>query len=171
MDAPPLRIAVTGHRPKDLFGYDRTHEGWGWLRATLRTLVDELAAGRPVELLSGMAQGVDQEFADMGIMAGYPVAAYVPFDGQEAAWPAPAQALYRRLLRRCTRVLFISSVRSVASFFRRNERMVEDSDIVIAVWTGKAEGGTAHCVQAALDARRPMVWVDPVQRRLFHVAN
>lgn len=169
MDASPLGIAVTGHRPADLFGYDRTHPDWGWLRMQLRQIVEDLAASELPVLLSGMAQGVDQEFADLGVTQGWPVEAFVPFDGQQSRWPAEAQTRYRRLLRRCSRVRFVSCTPSMQAFLVRNEAMVQACDVLIAVWTGKRWGGTFRCLEAGLAAGRHVVWLDPVARRILDV--
>ena len=169
MDASPLRIAVTGHRPEDLFGYDEC-EGWRWLRAVLRRVVGDLSGGGACELMSGMAIGVDQEFAAVGLDAGLPVEAFVPFPGQESRWPPEAQAHYRRLLRRC-RVQVVSPCWSKEAFQRRNEAVVDACDVLVAVWTGKPSGGTFRCLRYALDVGCRIVWVDPVRRRVADVGD
>jgi hypothetical protein len=38
---------------------------------------------------------------------------------------------------------------SVRRYFRRNERMVDDADLVIAFWDGREDGGTVGCIKYA----------------------
>ena len=55
--------------------------------------------------------------------------------------------------------------------------MVEQSDLVIAVWDGltvDSVGGTGHTAWAALELGVPVVWIDPAQPehwRIFHTAE
>lgn len=169
MDAAPLRIAVTGHRPKDLFGYDMQHPGWQWLRGELQRVVEEISARGPVQCVSGMAIGVDQVFAEVALESAWPLVAYVPFPGQESRWPPQARVHYNHLLRRASMVYVVCGAPSLDAFFVRNQAMVDAADVVVTVWTGKASGGTHDCLQAALRAGRPVVWIDPVARRVVDV--
>jgi uncharacterized phage-like protein YoqJ len=162
-----LLVAVTGHRPKDLWGYDAQAEGWSWLRSTLSGLLQELGA---TEAISGMALGVDQVFVRAARDVKVPVAAYVPFEGQDRIWPASSQREYRELMSQCHRQVVVSSVPCPAAFLERNEAMVRDSDVVIAVWTGKQDGGTADAVRRSLSAGRVLLHVDPVARTVTVVA-
>jgi predicted Rossmann fold nucleotide-binding protein DprA/Smf involved in DNA uptake len=162
-----VKVAVTGHRPKDLWGYDAC-EGWDWLRSTLRALLGELGATRA---LSGMALGVDQEFAQAALDVGVPVVAYVPFEGQDRIWPAASQAAYRALLSRCSELVVVSQSSTRQAFFDRNFAMVQAADVTVAVWSGKQFGGTYHAVQQALTLRKPLVWVDPFARQAWSVGS
>ncbi len=50
--------------------------------------------------------------------------------------------------------------------------MIEQSDLLIAVWDGAAHnlpGGTGHTIVAALSARTPVLWIDPAQPRQCRV--
>lgn len=164
-----LRVAVTGHRPGDLFGYDMGSEGWQWLRQTLAEVLTGF--GVPVEAISGMALGVDQVFAEVAIDEGVPVVAYVPFRGQDGRWPPESRATYLDLLAQCAREVVVSPVASAAAFLRRNEAMVQVCDVLVAVWNGKTEGGTYHCLQYGLAQGRPVLHVDPVRRAVTLVAG
>jgi uncharacterized phage-like protein YoqJ len=163
-----VKVAVTGHRPKDLWGYD-AGEGWAWLRGTLCGLLVELGA---TEAISGMALGVDQEFAYAALEAGVPVAAFVPFEGQERRWPASSQAAYRALLARCARQVVVSQVASVEAFHARNTAMMQACDVAVCVWdSSRRSGGTFHAVGEALRLGVPIVWVDPTMRQVWLVGS
>lgn len=182
MDASPLRIAVTGHRPKDLFGYDPAHPGWQWVRGQLLRVLREFGAQGPVECISGLALGVDQVFFHVARGAGLPVAAYVPFEGQDRMWRAPDRRAYAEMRAQACRTVVCRTLTPgqdggfsygdvVEALHARNGRMVEDCDLIIAVWTGKSVGGTAQAVRTALAAGRPVLWVDPVARHSMLLAG
>jgi len=58
--------AITGHRPSKLpWRYDETSEGCRRLRETLAEQIATLADSGITSFLSGMAQGVDQIFAEL----------------------------------------------------------------------------------------------------------
>ncbi|MFM5908432.1 MAG: hypothetical protein ACKOPO_12755, partial [Novosphingobium sp.] len=50
--------------------------------------------------------------------------------------------------------------------------MIEQSDLVIAVWDGAAHnlpGGTGHTIVAALQANTPVIWIDPARPGAWRV--
>jgi hypothetical protein len=52
--------------------------------------------------------------------------------------------------------------------------MLEQSDILIAVWDGATRalvGGTGHCIQLALEAGLAVVWIDPAQPDSWRIAE
>lgn len=55
-----MRICVTGHRPKLLYGYDLNNEKWQALKEKLKGLLLEENC---TEAITGMALGTDQIFA------------------------------------------------------------------------------------------------------------
>ncbi len=62
----PISCAITGHRPSKLpWGYDETAEDCKRLRETLAVQIAALADSGVTSFLSGMAQGVDQIFAEL----------------------------------------------------------------------------------------------------------
>ncbi len=168
-------MSVTGHRPKDLFGYDEHIEGTQWILATLRSLVEAfMARSSETVFVSGMALGVDQWWAEAAQSCGGRLHCYVPFAGQELAWKDPAaRARYRHIGRRAEQVHYtrgedqlrersFSEVREL--LLARNDDMVSVADVVVAVWSGKRSGGTYHCLRSALRAGKRVLWVDPFQR-------
>jgi len=52
--------------------------------------------------------------------------------------------------------------------------MLEQSDILIAVWDGATRalvGGTGHCIQLALETGLAVVWIDPAQPDSWRIAD
>jgi uncharacterized phage-like protein YoqJ len=168
-ESPPLRVAVTGHRPGELFG-DTDRPAWSWVRDELRLLLRSFRGGRWCEAISGLGPGVDQVFAEVALGMGCPLAAYIPFEGYEKVWPEQTQARYRTLLARAAR-RSVQPARCQAPIVARNAAMVRDCDVLVAVWDGAPGGGVDECVQGALRVGRPVVWVEPRRRTTMLVAG
>lgn len=149
-----ITLAVTGHRPTKLGGY-----GTGAMlrvdRFAYQTLKQESRIVSKV--ITGMALGWDQAIAKACICLRIPFIAAIPFRGQEALWPAAAQALYHNLLE-AAEVKYISEGGYGArKMQQRNIWMVDQCDAVAALWNGEPEGGTAGCVEYADKTRKPVI--------------
>lgn len=153
-------VAVTGHRPQKLgCGYgastvqDRVREE---LRGFLRNSSPDSFEG-----ISGMALGVDQWFAEICIELGIPFTAAIPFDGQENKWPLEAQTHYHEILARAAvRHIVCPGGYAPWKMQRRNEYMVDNCDVLLAVWDG-SPGGTANCVKYAEQVGKYVWRLDP----------
>ncbi len=160
-----MRIAnITGHRPQSLqLPYDLNSRQWNWLRDELEyAFVDELHIDK---LLTGMALGIDQLALEVASRNGIQTFAVIPFEGQEARWPAIAQARYHELLKLADEQIVVSPGGYAAwKMQRRNEWMVDHSQYTVSVWNG-TPGGTANCIQYALK-HRPAVWnINPATKK------
>lgn len=153
-------VAFTGHRPNKLGGYgpSATQDR---VRAKLREVLGGL---RPTWGISGMALGVDQWAAEVCVEMQVPFTAAVPFNGQESRWPEDSQRRYRELLAKASDVVVVSDGGYEAwKMQRRNQWMVDNADVLVAVWDG-SPGGTANCVKYARDTRgrcKSIVSFDP----------
>src|SRR6218665_258918 len=105
-------IALTGHRPTKLDGYDRTTPFYRRLQEELlRIALRALHASKEIlELHSGMALGADTGWAEAISMLQQRcpdrggVVAHVPIPGQRDPWPAPAPSHSRELLARADEI-------------------------------------------------------------------
>lgn len=142
-------IAGTGHRPDKIRLGTRDayhHQVHSRLVDLARAVLQRKA---PTRVISGMAQGWDTALAIAAVDLGIAFDAYVPFEGQESRWPAAAQRRYRDLLSRAATVVIVcEGGYSVEKMQTRNERMVDDSDLVVALWNG-TPGGTRNCIDYA----------------------
>ena len=164
-----MKIAVTGHRPNKLWGYDYNEPHYSKLLEELKKIVINSVNGdkdEPIELISGMALGVDTIFALLAIHLkdeGYNVTlvAAVPFKGQESKWIKSSQSLYKSILSRADEIVHVSEVGySIFKMQKRNEYMVDRCDILIAVWNG-SNGGTANCVRYAEKKKKNIIYLNP----------
>lgn len=146
-----MLIAAAGHRPNKLGGY---------APAAYRRLVTlaeaYLRLTKPEGIITGMALGWDQAWADAGLNLGIPVHAAVPFAGQESRWPLESQANFKRILALCASVTVVCQGAYSASKMQiRNQWMVDKADRVCALWDGTS-GGTANCVSYAESVGKPL---------------
>lgn len=145
-------IAGTGHRPDKLGGYE--------IEATMRVIdfaTKVMATRQPSRIITGMAIGWDMALAQAAINLGISYHAYVPFEGQELKWPMSTRLYYKVLLTKAEHVKICSTGGySKASMQLRNQQMVDDCDVIAALWNG-SPGGTENCLSYAMLVGKPYV--------------
>ncbi len=153
-------VAGTGHRPPRLgLGYDS--EG----RRRLKEFAQEqLLKLGPMTVISGGAQGWDLALAHAAHDLRMPCLMALPFDGQDASWPADARAYYARLLNCAFKVVVVSpGGYEKNKYVTRDFWMVDACDMVLALLDdGKQNSGTRLTVEYALKKEKRVVnaWVD-----------
>lgn len=157
-----VRVAVTGHRPQHLSPAQQR-----FARAELDRLAAKLRDQHDTAVaISGMALGADTWWANSAVAAGLRLWAYVPFTAQPAKWTGAEQAEWRRLLNLADRRLVLAEDYDVRLLHARNDFMLRDADLVVAVWDPrKTTGGTASAVKKARAAGKPLVVIDLEQMR------
>lgn len=156
-------LAITGHRPPKIGGYDPTAPLRVAVRAAIRKHLLEF---KPEKGISGMALGVDQDFAEECHALDIPFVAAVPFKGQEGAWPEAARAHYDYLLGLAETVVVVRGGGFAAwKMQERNKWMVDRCSHLLAVWDGSS-GGTANCVEYAKSQSKPITRINP--KELLH---
>jgi uncharacterized phage-like protein YoqJ len=145
-------VAFTGHRPDELGGY-KDNPTQVCVKLAIR---EALQRHKPEKVISGMALGVDQWAAQAAIDLGIPFIAAVPFKGQETVWPEASQMEYQLLLAKAAQVFIVSEGAYAAwKMHKRNTFMVDNCDLLLAVWNG-SDGGTADCVRYAENVKKPI---------------
>ena len=153
-------VAFTAHRPDKLGGYNLPNPTYLHVCREIDKILRQL---KPEKVISGMALGGDQWAANIAFKLKIPVLAAVPFDGQEKKWPEKSQSIYRKLLSKASEIVVISPPGfTVGKMQRRNKWMVDQCDILIAIWDGSA-GGTKNCVEYARTVKKPeeIIFIDP----------
>ena len=155
-----MKIAFTGHRPNKLGGYDdKTNKRTEVLNKIQKYLSDDYI--KEMSFISGMALGVDQWIAEFAIEKNIDFDAYIPFKGQELAWPKSSQEHYHELLKKAKNIKYICEPGYAPwKMQKRNESMVNDCDILIAVWD-ESSGGTANCVKYAEKMKKTIYRIIP----------
>lgn len=144
-------ICGTGHRPNKLGGYstDAERQLWQFAKTQLMRL-------RPKLVISGGALGWDTALARAAFVLKIPYDLYVPFRGQELAWPPASRESYHKMVNYANSVVICSDGGYAAwKMQERNKRMVCASTKVLALWDGSS-GGTANCVAFATQIGKPV---------------
>lgn len=161
---------VTGHRPDKLGGYDHPyHPMRQYVKRFLRNI---FSAEKPDKVITGMAQGVDQDCAEVCLGLGIPYVAAVPLKAQAAPWPPEARSHYLKLLDLAADVVVVCDDETpwAQAMHARNVRVVESCDRLAAVWDGSS-GGTADCVKYAKSVKRPIVFLDWVEMKRWGLSE
>ena len=142
-----MRIAVTGHRPDKLGGYNNL-EAHKAIRRHMRAFLEQ-APDVELALISGGALGIDQFWMEVGIFLGLSVIAALPFEGFDRKWPATSRRKLDKLLDHCDEVLYVCEPGYHPNKLqKRNEWMVDNCSALVAYWNG-TPGGTANCLDYA----------------------
>ena len=138
-------LGITGNRPQKL--PSSMHEE---VKEYLYQKVKSFKEQGGERLIQGGAIGVDQWAARAALDLGLEVYTYVPFPQQSDQWSKNEQAEYREICRKSTLVKTFGEKYEVAKFFERNNAIVNDSDIMLAMYTmGTTSGGTYSCAKYA----------------------
>ena len=144
---------VTGHR-------DLPADGARMIKKRLEEEVRAAVEDGYTHFMSGFAEGADLMFADIVLKfkKKYPnitLEAAVPYAGRMKT-PNPE---FQRLIKLCDEVKVHSPVYQKSCYMQRNRYMVNNSQRVIAVYDGRATGGTAATVRYALSMEREVRYI------------
>lgn len=154
-------IAVTGHRPDKLGGYDISPTGL-WVREETLDILRRAQTKHPELIIyTGMALGFDTIVAESCLTLDIPFVACIPFAGQESRWRVPQQQIYLDLLRSAAEVRYVCGPGYAAwKMQRRNEFMVNAAQYIITCWNGSA-GGTKNCIDYARRKGKKIYCINP----------
>ncbi|ROR90931.1 hypothetical protein [Nocardioides aurantiacus] len=155
-----MKIGITGHQQAPA-------EAWTFVEAKLQAQL--AAAPQPLIGVTSLAAGADQLFARHVLAAGGTIEAVIPCDDYEATFD-DGGTQYRLLLAQTTRTTKLKFAEpSEEAFLAAGKQVVDDVDIVFAVWDGedaKGLGGTADVVRYAQSQETPVliIWPDGTRR-------
>jgi uncharacterized phage-like protein YoqJ len=137
-------VCGTGHRPDKLGGY-----GEDVFQRLVKTAEDWLIETRPCYVITGGALGWDQALAQACINTTIRFAVYVPFVEFDCKWPQHSRDKLKAIIHKADDVKVICEAGYAGwKMQKRNEAMVDDSSLVLALWNGSS-GGTANCLKYA----------------------
>ena len=162
-------VTFTGHRPEKMPFGDSMDEGRS----------DELKAMLLKEIQGCIEQGYDTFYCGcargIDILCGEIVLSekrkrqgrvilncIIPFEGQERRWSEFWKKRYRRLLSDADYVVKICSQYQKDCYYKRNRYMVEQCDLVMAVYRRVIGGGTGYTVNYAMTMGKRIILIDPV---------
>jgi uncharacterized phage-like protein YoqJ len=148
----------TGHRPNVLCETMTYEDGMVLL---INYAIEILPSYKPTKIISGMALGWDQAVAQAAVALGIPFIAAVPFVGQEFVWKDQQKTEYTRLLSLASEVKIVSpGGYTTQKYHERDKWMVDNSDSMLALWSGVEKGGTYSTIKYAKKVQKPVfnVW-------------
>lgn len=180
-------ICFTGHRPKKLCGYDKN--SYAAFVNEMRGLCEKFYNEGYTNFITGGAQGVDQLafWAVNRLKAKHPDIkniVYLPFDDFGSQWLE--KGLFSRtdlnLIKSIADEIKIVSPNpenkrdAIAKLMNRNHTMVENSDLVIAVypdhnWSLLNQGGTAEYMRYAVNNNKTVCHVFYDTTPVMHILN
>jgi uncharacterized phage-like protein YoqJ len=162
-------ICFTGHRPNKLGGYDESNLIAHYVKKELTGLIVDAMDDGYTRFIFGGALGVDTWAGEIvaqlkeQLYDGITLELYSPFEGQEGNWPDESKIRYYELMARCDKIVEVSEPGYAAwKMIVRDKAMVDESDLVIAVWNGdEGNSGTGHTVAYARKVGKPLFIIDP----------
>ncbi len=163
---PGRRLAVTGHRPPELGGYD---DGNPTAAGVRRQLAEILAAKRRLHpdlvVLTGLGLGAEQLAAESAAEVEVPYVAVLPYPDPDAMWPADAKARFRRLLDGAQTTVVLQQKQPATkqlaggALRRRDGWIAKNAAEAVVVWDGDdpAVGRAVRALQDVLGEDE--VWV------------
>ena len=155
-----MKIAITGHRPNKLGNdYDLISNLVRHIKGELQSIINE---HKPTQLISGMALGIDTLWAKLAIENNIPLLAALPCQNQDKMWPQKSKLIYKDILDNplTTSHLVTDCEYNSKCMQDRNIYMVDNCDLLVAVWDG-ASGGTGNCVRYANSVDKKIIIINP----------
>jgi hypothetical protein len=161
-----MRVGITGRQQLD------DPKAWAWVAWVMR---DELARlAPPLVGVTSLAVGADQLLARLVLEAGGTIHAVLPFADIERSFSPEDVPAFRELVRQATVEVLDVHRTDEDAYLAAGQRVVELSDIVLAVWNGKpakGKGGTADVVAYAIRQGVPLIHFDPISRTVRQAEN
>lgn len=155
-----IKIGIVGHR----FLQQRGAEKFIFRQCQDILMRAKIEKGNVIAL-SAIAEGADSIFADAAISLSIPLEIIKPFDQYETDFTTDLtkQCFYRlyHAASRITKLPYES--RSVQAYFDAMQWVVNQSDLLVAVWDGKearGKGGTADAVKLAMEINLDWIHLD-----------
>jgi hypothetical protein len=122
----------------------------------------------PIVGISSLAIGADQLFAEAVLNAGGTIQAVIPFESYADTFQQGDEAKFKHLCGLSSRIEVLARVGSdEESYLVAGKRVVDLSDLVVAIWNGRpAEGlgGTADIVNYAIARKKRVIHINPTDR-------
>lgn len=157
----------TGHRPKSLpFGNDEGAPGCERLKELLRENIErQITENGITHFISGMAMGVDIYAAEivLQLKEKYPhitLECAIPCETQANRWNDSWRNRYFDIIYRADAAKTLQTRYTYDCLMKRNKYMVDNSDVVIAVWNGE-KSGTGNTVRYAESCGKSIIIIDP----------
>ncbi|WP_413168052.1 SLOG family protein [Capilliphycus salinus ALCB114379] len=147
-----MKVAfITGHR---IINYPVVRQG-------IEQLTNLAIERETTTFLSGMAIGTDQLAAEVWSSRYLPWKAILPCQDQSALWTTNQQLHYRKLLTKASEIQILYPKYQRGVMQARNQFLVKNSQLGLAVWDGTETGGAFLTIQMARNVSKPLIIFNP----------
>ena len=156
-------MGVTGRRPKYFpWRYNENDPRCIELKHDISAIITDHIKNGFDTFVCGMALGSDMYFAEAVLQAkndhsGIKLVAEIPFSNQSNKWPTESRYRYERIRCQCDEWNVLSDAYNPGMFFLRNERIIDRSDELLAIWDGNEVGGTVQAIGLAKSKGIPII--------------
>lgn len=156
-------VCFTGHRPNHIpFSLSNSIEGENLKNKLTETIIQLIENGY-TNFICGMAIGIDLLCADivLNLKNNYDIKlnCYLPCHNQDRLWNKKDKMHYSNILKQADNVIYaVDSDYCTGCTQLRNKMMVNDSDIIIAVYYG-INGGTKHTIDYANSLDKQIIYI------------
>ncbi len=160
-----MKVGITGHQ--DL-GSEGTVK---WLSSTVETAIKQYA----IDLgITSLALGADQLYAMILRKNHIQYTVIIPSKEYENTFTNPTdREKYTSLLQHAyDKIRLPFDKPSESAFYEAGKKVVNLSDVVIAIWDGqpaKGLGGTGDIVEYALSIKKPVVHLNPITQTVREI--
>lgn len=160
-------LCATGHRPKDLpwAKYDTDNPKRTDYLEKMRNILVECIEDGFTHFISGAALGADTDFAltVLDLKERYPFITLelaVPCADQDKFWTESDRKVYKKIISAADKVTVLSPYYTPYCMQRRNEYMVDGSDLVLCCYNGASSGGTFNTIKYAKKQNKKLIFID-----------
>lgn len=164
---PIKSCSFTGHRPQNLpFRFNESDRRCATLKNALRVEIEkQITENNVSHFITGMALGVDTYAAEivLELKKKYPtitLEAAIPCEEQALKWRKKDRDRYFSLVEQCDKETLLSHHYTAECMMKRNKYMIDNSDVIIAVWDG-TPSGTGKTVAYAKSQGKMLVIISP----------
>lgn len=160
-----LTCCFTGHRANKLpWGFNEKDPSCVKLKKRVEMEITNLYGRGVRHFICGMANGCDMYCAEsvLQLRQRYPditLEAAIPHKKQSEKYPSEQKRMYEEILTRCDKITYVHEFYSPACMMDRNKYMVNNSDIVLAIYNGTA-GGTRNTILYAMRSGKHLIKIE-----------
>ena len=148
-----MKVALTGHRPEILKGQES--KVFNWISCVIEILFEGHAER---EVLCGMARGADVIFGQAALKSGnsalhlcLPCRHYGELNADRDYW---------ELMDNAAEITYMQDKWSKGCDDKRDRYMVDNCDVLLAVWDGIPAGGVWSTIQYAVEKGKPIIYIN-----------
>jgi hypothetical protein len=159
-------VGITGHQRLS------DPKLWVWVESVMRRELERLSP--PIVGVTSLAIGADQLLARLILEVGGKIHVVLPFEDIERTFSPEDLPAYHSLLKSAKVEILNTHGTDEDRYLAAGQRVVELSELMLAVWNGKpakGKGGTADVVAFAILRGVPVIHINPISRTVRQAHN